>query len=134
MSINSQDEKWEYDIEETLNNEYKLRITLHTKNRLMLGILDKSKKKLKKRNLEMNDHEKKLENVNCFKVEGRFLKLINLYSKKFVDDVNTQLERDGDCIKLLDYEVYDTTFIRDKEITTKWNILIDIKGFMADNR
>lgn len=120
-------EKYEYKIRCINPSDYELKLTLHTENRLLKYIFQKSKQRLARiHNIQVKGN---IDEVNEIEIPNNYLNLIKtniypIYKKQY----KIFLE---DGIQLLSYTVDKCHFER---INGEWQIIIIITGVYIDKR
>ena len=117
----------DYDFHEINPTMYELDFILPFKNRQIMTIFNKSKKKLSKKGVAIPDDSGEL---NEFEADARYLKLIHTIIRKLLKQVEREVKADG--IHVVTSEVVRCVYRRIDQHS--WKAHIYVKGDYFDKR
>lgn len=113
--------KIEYNFECINPSDYKVTFTMATTSKLMRTLLDKTKKRLKKKGVNITDD---LENMTMFEVDKRFYRLLYTVVQPLIKRVRKEVRPDR--IEMLTNYIHGGRFI--KNPGGSWFIAIEVLG------
>jgi len=108
-------------------SDYEVYIELEVENRLLLYIFNLSKKKLSKKNINV---ENLINKINSFDIDPRFLNLLKTVIRPIINDIKGACRMDK--IEVLSFAIKKAYFKRNKN--QEWIVKIILTGQYADKR
>lgn len=121
------DDVWDWDITCLNPADYELDFVFAAKNKVMAGLLEKTKREVKKR--KGLDVDGCLDNVTAFDIEPVYFNTIKVFLSKPYGITRRDIGKDG--IELLNYDVVGGRFVREGDV---WKIHIKVSGTYTDKR
>ena len=120
--------KIDWDFKALNPSDFEAEITMHSDNRLLLMVFEKSKQKLQKKNINVSD--KQLQAVKKFDIDSRYLNLVKTFIRPVISKMHKTIKADG--LEILSHRVDNGYFIRDEN--NNWIIKLIVEGQYADKR